>query len=159
MRALVAIPIYNEQEVIPTLIERTMAVMDSLPGGPHELVFVDDGSSDQSHAMLCDAADRDERIRVVRFSRNFGHQAAFGAALDHVTGDVVVLMDGDLQDAPEYIPEFIAEYQLGNDVVYAERTKRKEPLWLRACYRAFYWVIARSAASRGSPACTAACAS
>ena len=141
----VATPIYNERETIPALLERTLGVLDALPGGPHEMVFVDDGSSDGSHEMLCEAAAQDSRLTVVKFSRNFGHQAALGAALDHVTGDVIVLMDGDLQDAPEYIPEFINEYLLGHDVVYAERTKRKEPFWLRACYRAFYWLIARSA--------------
>ena len=143
-RVSVAIPIHNEQEVIPALIERTVAVLDSLSGGPHEIVFVDDGSSDRSFQLLLEAGERDARIRVVKLSRNFGHQAAFGAALDHVQGDVVVLMDGDLQDPPEAIPEFVLEYQLGHDVVYAERIKRKEPLWLRSCYRAFYSIIAFS---------------
>ena len=98
-RVSVAIPIHNEQEVIPALIERTVAVLDSLSGGPHEIVFVDDGSSDRSFQLLLEAGERDARIRVVKLSRNFGHQAAFGAALDHVQGDVVVLMDGDLHQS------------------------------------------------------------
>jgi polyisoprenyl-phosphate glycosyltransferase len=144
-RISVAIPIYNEEAIIPELLRRTLAVLDGLPGGPHEIVIVDDGSSDLSSHVLQQFVDHEPRLTVVRLSRNFGHQAALGAALDHVTGDAVVLMDGDLQDAPEYIPEFVHEFRLGSDVVYAIRTGRKEPLWLRACYRAFYWLIARMA--------------
>ncbi len=144
-RISVAVPIYNEEAIIPELLRRTGAVLDILPGGPHEIVIVDDGSTDRSPELLRHAVEHDARLTFVRLSRNFGHQAAFGTALDHVTGDAVVLMDGDLQDAPEYIPEFVHEFQLGNDVVYAIRTGAKEPLWLRACYRAFYWLIARMA--------------
>ncbi len=144
-RISVAIPILNERQIIPQLLSRTFAVLDAQPGGPHEVVIVDDGSRDGSGELL-EAACRDEpRLTVIRLSRNFGHQAVLGAALDYVQGDVVVLMDGDLQDAPEYIPEFVAEYLLGHDVVYAQRIKRKEPLWLRLCYRLFYGCIARLA--------------
>src|SRR5215204_6489666 len=107
MRLSVGIPVYNEQQVIPELLTRLTRVLDSVPGGPHEVVFVDDGSADQSRALLIDAARRDARIRLVVLSRNFGHQAALSAALDHVTGDAVVLMDADLQDEPETIPEFL----------------------------------------------------
>jgi dolichol-phosphate mannosyltransferase len=144
-RVSVAIPILNEESIIPELLRRTFAVLDHLPGGPHEVVIIDDGSTDRGPELLTRAVADEPRLVVVRLSRNFGHQAALGAALDHVTGDVVVLMDGDLQDAPEYIPEFVQEYQLGHDVVYAIRTERKESLWLRACYRVFYWCIARVA--------------
>src|SRR5690348_18438820 len=96
----IAIAVHNEQEVIPELFSRVLAVLNQIPGGPHELIFVDDGSTDGTLGMLCEAADRDARIRVVSLSRNFGHQAALTAALDYVNGDAVVLMDGDLQDAP-----------------------------------------------------------
>src|ERR1700679_1129701 len=112
-RVSVAIPIYNEEAVVPELVRRTTAVLDSLPGGPHEVVFVNDGSSDGTLGMLEAAAERDPRIVVVELSRNFGHQIALAAAIDQVSGDVVVLMDGDLQDPPEAIPSLVDHYQQG----------------------------------------------
>lgn len=134
----IAIAVHNEQEVLPELFSRVLAVLNQIPGGPHELIFVNDGSTDATLGMLCEAADRDARIRVVSLSRNFGHQAALTAALDYVNGDAVVLMDGDLQDAPEHIFEFLQKFDEGYDVVYATRASRKEPPWLKICYRAFY---------------------
>jgi dolichol-phosphate mannosyltransferase len=141
-RVSVAIPIYNEEAVVPELVRRTSAVLDSLPGGPHEIVFVDDGSSDGTLGMLEAAAERDPRIVVVELSRNFGHQTALAAALDQVSGDVVILMDGDLQDPPEAIPTLVDQYRQGYDVVYAQRVNRKEPWWLRMCYYVFYRLLA-----------------
>lgn len=142
-RVSVAIPVYNEEVLVPTLLSRVGAVLDRLPGGPHEMVLVDDGSSDGTLRELEAATRRDGRIVVVSLSRNFGHQAALTAALDHVTGDITVVMDGDLQDEPEAIPDFVAKYLEGYDVVYAYRKKRKEPLWLRLCFAFFYRAIAR----------------
>jgi len=142
LRLSVGIPIFNEQENIPELLARLRAVLDRLPGGPHEMVFVDDGSTDSTRMMLEEAARRDTRIKVVVLSRNFGHQAAMGAALDHATGDAVVLMDGDLQDQPEIIPEFLEHYNAGADVVYARRKTRRESLLSRVTYRTFYRLIA-----------------
>lgn len=142
-RVSVAIPLYNEEQGVPELLRRVRAVLDAIPGGPHEIVLVDDGSSDRTLEMLEAEAARDERIVVVSLSRNFGHQAALTAALDHVSGDVVVLMDGDLQDPPEAIPRFLERYRDGYDVVYAIRERRHEPLWLRACYFLFYRALAR----------------
>jgi glycosyltransferase involved in cell wall biosynthesis len=142
MRLSVGIPVYNEQEVIPELLARLTRVLDSLPEGPHQLVFVDDGSADNSRSLLIAAAQRDPRIHVVVLSRNFGHQAALGAALDYVTGDAVVLMDADLQDEPEVIPEFLRHHASGADVVYARRASRQEGWVLRLLYRIFYRVIA-----------------
>ena len=141
MRLSVGIPVYNEQQVIPELLARLTAVLDAIPGGPHEVVFVDDGSADQSRALLTDAARRDSRIRLVVLSRNFGHQAALSAALDHVTGDAVVLMDADLQDEPEIIPQFLAHYESGADVVYARRATREEGWALQFAYKVFYRII------------------
>jgi len=141
-RVSVAIPIYHEEAVVPELVRRTSAVLDSLPGGPHEIVFVDDGSSDGTLGMLEAAAERDPRIVVVELSRNFGHQTALAAALDQVSGDVVILMDGDLQDPPEAIPTLVDHYRQGYDVVYAQRVNRKEPWWLRMCYYVFYRLLA-----------------
>ena len=141
-RVSVAIPIYHEEAVVPELVRRTSAVLDSLPGGPHEIVFVDDGSSDGTLGMLEAAAERDPRIVVVELSRNFGHQTALAAALDQVSGDVVILMDGDLQDPPEAIPTLVDQYRQGYDVVYVRRVNRKEPWWLRLCYYVFYRLLA-----------------
>jgi dolichol-phosphate mannosyltransferase len=142
MRLSVGIPIFNEQEVIPELLSRLGAVLDTIEGGPHEMVFVDDGSTDNTRKMLEDAARSDPRINVVVLSRNFGHQAAMGAALDHATGDAVVLMDGDLQDQPEIIPELLQHYAAGADVVFARRKTRQEGLLARTAYRTFYRIIA-----------------
>ncbi len=145
-RVSVAIPLYNEADVLPNLISRLRAVLDDLPGGPHEMVFVDDRSSDGTLQALERAAAEDPRITVVSLSRNFGHQAALSASLDHVTGDVTVLMDGDLQDPPEAIPSFVERYREGYDVVYARRLRRKESVWLRLSYFVFYRLLARMSA-------------
>jgi dolichol-phosphate mannosyltransferase len=144
-RLSVAIPVFNEEAVLPELLRRVRAVLDGVPGGPHELLIVDDGSGDGSVALLEAAARADARVRVVILSRNFGHQAAFSAALTYATGSAVVLMDGDLQDAPEAIPEFLARFEQGYDVVYARRVRRKEGLPLRAAYWISYRLIGRLA--------------
>ena len=143
MRLSIGIPVYNEEAVIPELLARLLPVLDSLPGGPHEVVFVDDGSTDATRQLLKDAARRDSRLTVVALSRNFGHQSAFCAALDHTTGDAVVLMDGDLQDEPEVISELLRHHEAGADVVFARRASREEGLLLRFCYRLFYRVMSR----------------
>ncbi len=139
----IAIPVYNEEGVLPELLLRTGAVLERIPGGPHQIVVVDDGSSDRTWELLEQAAEKDARVVAVALSRNFGHQIALGAALDYVSGDVTVLMDGDLQDPPEAIPVLIETYQQGYDVVYVQRVNRKEAWWLRICYYAFYRLLAR----------------
>lgn len=141
-RVSVGISLYNEEEVFPELLRRLRAVLDVLPGGPHEIIFVDDGSSDGTFEKVAAAAAEDQRITGISLSRNFGHQAALSAALDHGSADVVIVMDGDLQDPPEEIPRFLQEYSKGFDVVFARRTDRKEPWILRACYYIFYRMIA-----------------
>ena len=140
-RLSIAIPVYNEETVLPELYRRLKCVLDQVEGGPHEIVFVDDGSSDASREILAGLAIADTRVKAVLLSRNFGHQSALSAALDHVTGDAVVLMDGDLQDTPETIPRFLEMYWQGFDVVYAIREKRKEAWWLKTCYAGFYRLI------------------
>jgi len=142
LRVSVAIPVYNEELVIPELLRRTTSVLDSIEGGPHEIIFVDDGSSDRTVELLERAAVQDSRLVVIALSRNFGHQTALGAALDHVSGDVTVLMDGDLQDPPEAIPILLEWHQQGYDVVYVQRVNRKESWWLRLCYYLFYRLVA-----------------
>lgn len=141
LRLSVAIPVHNEESVLPELLRRVAAVLDSVPGGPHEMIFVDDGSRDGSLAILEAAAARDPRVVVVSLSRNFGHQAALSAALDQVRGDAALVMDGDLQDRPEEIPRLVARLQEGFDVVYAQRIRRKEGTLLRAAYFLFYRLI------------------
>jgi dolichol-phosphate mannosyltransferase len=144
-RLSVAIPVYNEEDGLAELLRRVGAVLDTVPGGPHEMVLVDDGSRDRTLEMLEAAAARDPRLVVVALSRNFGHQAALTAAIDHVTGDATVLMDGDLQDAPEAIPLFLERFREGYDVVYARRVRRKEGPLLRLAYYVFYRFAARMA--------------
>ena len=117
-------------------------MLDGVPGGPHQIVVVDDGSSDCTLEILEDAARENQNLVVVALSRNFGHQTALGAALDHVSGDVTVSMDGDLQDPPELIPRLLQAYAQGFDVVYVQRINRKEAWWLRLCYFAFYRILA-----------------
>ena len=118
-----------------------MPFSDSTTGGPHELVVVDDGSMDDSLAILKRASAIDDRILVVSLARNFGHQAALTAALDYVTGEVAIVMDADLQDAPEIIPVMLERYRQGYDVVYAQRASRREGFFLRSCYFLFYRVL------------------
>ena len=142
-RLSIAVPLHNEESVLPELLRRLGAVLDAVPGGPHEIVMVDDGSTDRTAELLKKAAADDGRVVAVLLSRNFGHQAALTAALDHVTGDATVVMDGDLQDRPEAIPQFLALHAQGYDVVYAKRILRKEPWWLRLCYYTFYRLLAR----------------
>src|SRR5438876_4910093 len=134
----IAVPIYNEESTLPELLQRTRAVLDRISGGPHELLFVDDGSSDRTLQLLEQAAQNDARISVIALSRNFGHQAALSAALDHAVGNAVVLMDGDLQDAPEDIPLLVERHHQGYDVVYATRATRQEGWLAKSSYFMFY---------------------
>ncbi len=140
-RISVAIPLFNEEEGVSELLERVDAVLRELPGGPHEIVLTDDGSSDGTvEAVRRRLAGMQSSVVVVRLSRNFGHQPALAAAHSHASGDVVVLMDGDLQDPPETIPAFLERYREGYDVVFAVRAEREAPWYLRAAYSLFYRV-------------------
>ncbi len=107
-------------------------------GGEWEVIYVDDGSTDRSWQTLLKLRDQYPFLKAVSLSRNFGHQAALKAGLDHAHGDAVMLMDGDLQDTPEALPAFIATWKKGFEVVYAIRTKRKEGLVKRGAFAVFY---------------------
>jgi dolichol-phosphate mannosyltransferase len=122
----VVVPLFNEAENLGELLRRIRAVVDALPVPPRawELICVDDGSRDGTLALLLAAADDDPRLRVLSLSRNFGHQIAATAGLDAARGDAVVLMDGELQDPPELIAQFLAKFREGYDVVYATRRRR-----------------------------------
>ena len=138
VRVSIAIPLFNEADGVNELLRRVCAVVDAIPGTRHEILLVDDGSTDETLALLRAAADHDGRLVVISLSRNFGHQAACAAGLKHARGDVCVLMDGDLQDPPEQIPNFLEKAKQGYDVVYAVRAKRKEGGLLKLCYFLFY---------------------
>jgi glycosyltransferase involved in cell wall biosynthesis len=118
------VPIYNEEAVIPILLRRLDALLDSLDA-PGEAIFVDDGSEDTSAIVLEGKARADRRYRLVKLSRNFGHQIAITAGLDHAAGRAVVVMDADLQDPPEVVHAMIARWKEGYDVVCAERASRR----------------------------------
>ncbi|MEL7061104.1 MAG: glycosyltransferase family 2 protein [Acidobacteriota bacterium] len=141
-RVTLAMPVYGEEALIDELVARCAAVLDATPGGPHQIVIVNDGSRDGTLAKLEAAAQREPRLLVVDLSRNYGHQTAMTAALDHATGDVILAMDGDLQDPPEELPNFLERWRAGYDVVYARRVRRKEGLFLRTSYFLFYRLLA-----------------
>jgi polyisoprenyl-phosphate glycosyltransferase len=115
-------PVYDEEELIEEFVRRATAAIGAFP---FELVLVNDGSSDRTPELLDRIADTDPRVRVVHLSRNFGHQAALTAGLEHARGDVVAMIDADLQDPPELIPEMVARWSEGADVVYAVRQRRE----------------------------------
>jgi polyisoprenyl-phosphate glycosyltransferase len=142
-RYSVVTPIYNEEGNITTLYERVCEVMEQT-GETWELVTVNDGSQDGSLGLLYALADKDPRVKVVNFARNFGHQIAVTAGLHYTSGDAVVMMDSDLQDPPELILEMIAKWKAGYEVVYAVRAERKGESWFKlATAKLFYRLIYR----------------
>lgn len=146
----IVLPVYNEAKVLPILAARIAAVLNLCPLD-YEIVFVNDGSRDESPQVLDQLATASDKVRVVHLSRNFGHQAAVQAGLTHARGDAIVLMDSDMQDAPEAIPRFLAKWRAGYDVVYAIRTQRKENVVKRFLFSAFHRLMA-SVASVPIPA-------
>ena len=139
----VVAPVLDEEATVREFCARVAA---ALAGVPFELVVVDDGSTDGTGQALAELADADPRIRVVTLSRNFGHQAALTAGLDHASGDAVVMIDGDLQDPPEVIPALVEWWQRGSDVVVAVRDEREgESPFKLATARWFYRLIGRLA--------------
>jgi dolichol-phosphate mannosyltransferase len=136
----VVIPIKDEIATLPELSRRLGSVLvDGLEGG--EVVFVDDGSTDGSARWIADLHTRDSRFKLVRLSRNFGHQAAVTAGLAHANGDAVVLMDGDLQDPPELIPALVSKWREGFEIVHTVKIRRKESLPRRLAFAAFYRIM------------------
>jgi len=133
----IAIPIYNEEPIIRPLCERLRAATRDLDMHT-EILFVDDGSTDGSVDLLKREQADDRRIKIIRLSRNFGHQAALTAGLEMARGDAVIVMDGDLQDPPEVIPDLVAAWRKGNKIVLAYRSARKDGLVRRGVTRLFY---------------------
>ncbi|MGI8958283.1 MAG: glycosyltransferase family 2 protein [Bryobacteraceae bacterium] len=135
------IPVYNEAPVLQVLLRRLHPVLLAT-GWKHEIVFVNDGSRDESLQMLLAEAATDQRIKVLSFPRNFGHQTAVTAGLDFASGDAVIILDADLQDPPELIPEMLELYLQGYDVVSPQRISRKgEGLFKRGTASLFYWLM------------------
>jgi dolichol-phosphate mannosyltransferase len=139
------LPIYNEEANIPELYRRVKAVMDQLEGKA-ELIFVDDGSRDRSLAMLQELQQQDERVCYLSFARNFGHQIAVTAGMNFSRGAVVAVMDADLQDPPELIPEMVKQWQQGYQVVYARRTQRRQESWLKRLFAYGFYRVLRTLA-------------
>ncbi|MFN7978708.1 MAG: glycosyltransferase family 2 protein [Vicinamibacterales bacterium] len=140
----VVVPVFNESAVLPAFLERASAAFAAIPGVDYELVFVDDGSRDDSFAQLSARAARDPHVRVVKFSRNFGHQIAITAGVDHARGDCVVVIDADLQDPPEVVGRMVDQWRAGFDVVYGVReTREGESTMKLATAALFYRLLTR----------------
>jgi glycosyltransferase involved in cell wall biosynthesis len=139
----IVVPFFNEQESIPTLYMKLTEVMDSV-GEPYEMVFVDDGSKDNSYKVLSDIYEHDRRVNVVRLRRNFGQTAALKAGFDFARGEVVISMDGDLQHDPEEIPRFLEKIEEGYDLVSGWRYERKDHWLMRQVpSRVANWLMAK----------------
>ena len=149
MRVSVVIPVLNESETLPQLLPR---LRSSLRNFEWDAIFVDDGSTDRTAEILTLEGLKDPRIRVIRLSRNFGHQAAVTAGLDFAKGDAVIVMDGDLQDPPELLPRMIALCEQGYDVVSPQRISREsESVFKRWTAKVFYQLLSRLANHRLTP--------
>jgi dolichol-phosphate mannosyltransferase len=135
---------YLDADGLPLMYERLVSVFAGL-GAEYEIVFVNDGSPDNSAEILAALAARDPGVVVINHARAFGSQSAFTSGMRIATGDAVVLLDGDLQDPPEVIPAFVEKWREGYDVVYGERVKREAPLHMQFFYKGFYRVFRRLA--------------
>lgn len=143
MHVSIVIPVLNEEESVPLILPR---LRDALSGVAWELIFVDDGSVDATATVIERAAAEDDRIKLLRFSRNFGHQAAVTAGLDFAEGDAVIVMDADMQDPPELIPQMLEKFLQGYDVVSPQRTLRtSDSRFKRWTAALFYRVLSRMA--------------
>src|SRR5258708_6011838 len=137
------VPFFNEQENIPTLYMKLTEVMDSI-GEPYEMVFVDDGSKDNTYKVLTEIYEHDRRVNVVRLRRNFGQTAALKAGFDFARGEIIISMDGDLQHDPEEIPRFLEKIEEGYDLVSGWRYQRRDH-WLmrRVPSKIANWLMAK----------------
>lgn len=139
------VPIYNEEEIIPELYRRLSAVMNRMDG-PVELILINDGSRDRSLQLLRELHQKDPRICYLSFARNFGHQIAVTAGLNFVRGQVIVILDADLQDPPELIPDMIEKWRQGYQVVYAQRTQRLKEGWFKRFTAYFFYRLLKKLA-------------
>ena len=121
----VIVPMYYEEKVAEECYKRLTACLQKLTDYTYEIIIIDDGSKDKTLEILENIASKDDKVKVISFSRNFGHQAAVTAGLKHVSGDAIIIIDADLQDPPELIPQMIQLWEQGNEIIYAKRKKRK----------------------------------
>ena len=143
IRYSLVVPLYNEEAVIEACHQRLTAVLDSLDGN-WEIIYVNDGSRDRTGQLARQLCQTDPRVKLLTFSRNFGHQCAITAGMDHAAGDAVIIIDADLQDPPELIPQMIAAWQAGADVVYGHRVARKgETAAKKLSARLYYRLLRR----------------
>ncbi len=140
----IVVPVFNESEVIDEFYRRTREVIDPLEGFSYEIIFVDDGSTDSSYEILKQIAEDDPNLRIIKFSRNFGHQIAITAGIDIARGDAVVIIDADLQDPPEVIKDFIEKWEEGYDVVYGVRERREGEGRMKLLTATLFYRILRS---------------
>ena len=147
MQISVVIPIFNEAAVIPLLLERLLPILFVIDPG-YELILVDDGSTDQSPQLLAEAVQSNRNIRLICFTRNFGHQAAVTAGLDCARGDCVVVMDADLQDPPELLPEMVALFREGYDIVSPQRCARRGESWFKRTAASLFYLVMRKMVDR-----------
>lgn len=136
----VVLPVFNEAAILQQLTAQLVSVLEQ-NSASFEIVYVNDGSSDGSRELLDELSMQDPRIVVVHLARNFGHQPAVHAGLEHAAGDAVIVMDSDLQDDPQAVPRFLERWEQGFDVVYAERINRKEAWAKRLLFYGFYRVL------------------
>jgi dolichol-phosphate mannosyltransferase len=141
----VVVPCYNEQEVIATTHGRLIEVLGNQPEFDLEILYVNDGSGDRTEAVLNAFVEADTRVNLISFARNFGHQAAVTAGLEHASGDAVAVIDADLQDPPEVILQMLEHWRSGFEVIYGVRTKRKENVFKRIAYSSFYRIYRKLA--------------
>ena len=147
----IIIPVYNEEEGLPALMVRLRPLLRNMDCDC-ELIFVNDGSTDETGRILAGWSAGDRRVKLLSFSRNFGHQVAVTAGLDFANGDAVVVMDADLQDPPELLPEMLRLMVQGYDVVSAQRQARPgDGFWKRSTATAFYWFMRRFVDQRLAP--------
>ena len=137
----IIIPAYNEEESLPHLYDRLEKLMNSMENYEFEILFVNDGSKDNTINLIKEYREKDNRICYVDFSRNFGKEIAMIAGLDYATGDCVIFMDADLQDPPELIPELVKYWEEGYDDVYAKRSSRKGETWLKKFTSKMYYRV------------------
>lgn len=147
----VVIPVYNEEEVLPIMRARLDEVLSKVDMRV-EIVLVDDGSRDRTAEVLRKLADEDPRYRAVLLSRNYGHQVALSAGIDHAAGDAVVVLDADLQDPPELIPEMLARWRDGYHVVYGKRTSRAGESFMKRLTASVFYRLIRSLSGVEIPA-------